>query len=162
MADYKSIPPIIAKEAISADDLLFGANGSQSTGTPTPFAMQAVADWITEHGSGAQGQGGIQYINSGNASVNNSTSLIVIDKSGGAATTLTLGAASARMRLPLIIAQWSGFEGDVTVTAFGSDVFNGTFSTFTIPAATGQSGGGWRLSLIPVDMGVAGWIAGNL
>lgn len=48
--DYKTITPAEHGD-ISSDDLIFGADVSQSNGTPKPFHVNSLADWVVQNGS---------------------------------------------------------------------------------------------------------------
>lgn len=50
--DYKTIAVVSDSSGISAGMLLFGADGDQVSGTPVPFTIQALTNWLTENGIG--------------------------------------------------------------------------------------------------------------
>lgn len=92
-----------------------------------------------------------QIITTGNATVAAADGLIVINKTVGAATTVTLGAASAKIG-PVKIADFKGDAGtnNITINAAGSDKFSGNLSSWVIGADTGSvvlhpTTGGWAV-----------------
>lgn len=80
-----------------------------------------------------------QIITAGDVTVANNDGLIVVNKTVGAATTVTLGAASSKIG-PVKIVDFKADSGtnNITINAAGSDKFNGNLSTWVIGADGGS------------------------
>lgn len=92
-----------------------------------------------------------QIITTGDCTVAAADGLIIINKTVGAATTVTLGAASAKIG-PVKISDFKGDAGtnNITINAAGSDKFSGNLSSWVIGADTGSivlhpTTGGWAV-----------------
>lgn len=93
----------------------------------------------------------IQTITTGNVTVVDTDSLIVVNKTVGAATTVTLPAAADKIG-PVKIVDFKGDGGTnaITINAAGSDKFNGNLSSWVIGSDGGSvvlhpHSGGWAV-----------------
>lgn len=92
-----------------------------------------------------------QTITTGDVTVANADGLIIVNKTVGAATTVTLGAAASKIG-PVKIVDFKGDAGtnNITINAAGSDKFNGALSSWVISGDGGSvvlhpHSGGWAV-----------------
>jgi hypothetical protein len=126
-------------------DLDYSAFETLDSFDPSAFniAVQSKADGsfsaLTIAGALASAAYTEQDITAGNVAVLASDGLIKINKTVGAATTVTLPASSSKNG-PVKIVDWKGDAGtnNITINCSGTDKFNGNLSSWTIAADGGS------------------------
>lgn len=94
---------------------------------------------------------------SGTVTVTPANTAIILNKSIAGATTINLPSVASRNGLPLLIADYAGNAGDITINALGSDAIMGV-AAWTL-TSTGGAGFGGSIRLFPVA-GV-GWVVNS-
>lgn len=88
------------------------------------------------------------------------TRAFVLNKLVASATTLFLPPVANQGGYPLVIADWGGNAGDITLTPNGADKIMGALSATLVSNGQGLGGGG-RTTLYPSTVGGAvGWFGG--
>lgn len=88
------------------------------------------------------------------------TRAFVLNKLVASATTLVLPSAALQGGFPLVIADWGGNAGDITLTPSGADKIMGALTATLISNGQGLGGGG-RTTLYPSTIaGAVGWFGG--